>query len=58
MDSKLEFEKIERKNKSWKSQFSKEMNIMMEIITQINSTKGKEKKHWGEVMDLFKAKYR
>jgi len=34
------------------------MNIMMEIITQINSTKGKEKKHWGEVMDLFRAKYR
>ena len=58
MDSRLEFEKIERKNKSWKSQFSKEMNIMMEIIGQINSTKGKEKKHWEKVIDLFRAKYR
>ena len=58
MEAKLELERIELKNKSWKSQFSKEMNIMMEIISQINSTKGKEKKHWEEVIDLFRAKYR
>ena len=58
MEAKLELERIEFKNKSWKSQFSKEMNMMMEIIGQINSTKGKEKKQWGEVMDLFRAKYR
>ncbi len=58
MDSRLELERIELKNKSWKSQFSREMNIMMEIIGQINSTKGKDQKHWGKVMDLFRAKYR
>jgi len=58
MEAKLELERIELKNKSWKSQFSKEMNIMMEIISQINSTKGKEKKHWEKVIDLFRAKYR
>ena len=58
MEAKLELERIELKNKSWKSQFSKEMNIMMEIISQINSTKKKEKKHWEEVIDLFRAKYR
>ena len=58
MEAKLELERIEFKNKSWKSQFSKEMNMMMEIIGQINSTKGKEKKHWEEVIDLFRAKYR
>jgi hypothetical protein len=58
MDSRLELERIELKNKSWKSQFSREMNIMMEIIGQINSTKGKEQKQWVEVIDLFKAKYR
>ena len=58
MEAKLELERIELKNKSWKSQFSKEMNIMMEIISQINSTKGKEKKHREEDIDLFRAKYR
>jgi|TARA_R100001460_G_scaffold81738_1_gene122655 hypothetical protein len=55
---KKELEIIVHKNRTWKSKFSKDMNIMMEIIMQINSNTGKNKKYWCRVMDLYKDKYR
>tara|TARA_R110000744_G_scaffold1518_1_gene5403 strand:+ start:246 stop:422 length:177 start_codon:yes stop_codon:yes gene_type:complete len=58
MDTNFKLEKIEFKNRMWKSQFSREFNILMEIITNINSTTGKEKKQWEKVIDLYNSKYR
>ena len=39
------------------SNFATWMDIWEDIAIQINSTKGKEQKYWGKVMDLFKETY-
>jgi hypothetical protein len=39
------------------SNFATWMDIWEDIVIKINSTKGKEQKYWGKVMDLFKETY-
>jgi hypothetical protein len=53
-----ELQKIENKHKFIKSKLTREMAIWEEIATYINEYKGKERKYWGNVMDLFRLKYR
>lgn len=50
--------KIEYSKRTWKSQVFREQEILMEIIVQINSSKGQEKKIWNFVRKLFDEKYR
>ena len=57
-EAKKELEKIEYKNRTWQSEFSKQMSIWEEIAERINSCKGKEKKYWGLVMSLYNQKYK
>ncbi len=55
---KRELEKIEFKNRTWRNKFSRELYIWEEIAEKVNSYKGKERKYWCRVMDLYNAKYR
>ena len=48
--------RIEHENRNWKNKFMREQSIWNDIATQINSTKGKEKQCWCDVMDLHKQK--
>jgi len=58
MISELEaLERIERKNRSWRSKFAREHSIWEEIAVQINSYTGEKQKYWERVMDLYRAKY-
>ena len=55
---RIELEKIENKNRTWKNKFSRELYIWEAIAENINGYKGKERKYWCRVMDLYDAKYR
>lgn len=57
-EAQKELEKIEEDNKVFKSDFSRSIAIFEDIAMQLNSTKGKEYKLWGLVMDLYNKKYR
>ena len=55
--AQIELEKIEEDNKVFKSDFARRIAIFEDIAMQLNSTKGKEHKHWSLVMDLYHEKY-
>jgi len=55
---KIELERIEQENTTWKNQFMKEQSIWDYIAMQINSHAGEKKKYWCRVMDLYHKKYR
>jgi hypothetical protein len=57
-DAIKEFENIEYRNRTWRSQFMKEMNIWETIAFNLNSSEGAEYKHWVLVMDLYHKKYK
>ncbi len=57
-DAEKELAKIEYKKRTWNSKFIKELEIWEEIANNINGCKGKEKKYWIEVMDLYHKKYK
>ena len=55
--AQAELERIEYKNRTWKSKFIREQSIWDEIAMQINSYKGKEHDYWCMVMRLYHKKY-
>ena len=60
MDKLQALEEIIKSNKKpyeKYSNFATYMDIWHDIAAQINSTKGKDQKFWGNVMDLFKNTY-
>jgi hypothetical protein len=57
-EEKKELERIEHKNRTWRSKFAREMEIWEEIAMQINGYTGKKQKYWCRVMDLYHEKYR
>jgi hypothetical protein len=56
-DAKKELEKIEYRNRTFKSKVFREQSILMDIIMEINSHTGKKQQFWGKVRDLYDAKY-
>jgi hypothetical protein len=54
---KIELKKIEFKNRTWRNKFSREIYIWEAIAEKVNSYKGKERKFWCRVMDLYNDKY-
>ena len=50
-------QEIEHKMRSWKDPYYRKMEILMEIIMQINSFKGKEREFWCKVRDEYDKKY-
>jgi hypothetical protein len=58
-EAKIELQKIEHNNRTFKSDFAREMAIFEDIAIHINTKeyKSKEKKYWNLVMDLYKEKY-
>ena len=58
MKAQQDLEKIEYSKRTWNSKFMREMEIWKAIAERINDTKGKEQKHWIEVMKLYKDKYK
>ena len=55
-DATKELEKIEYKNRTWRSDIMRNNSIWEAIAVEINSHKGKEQKFWIEVMDLHNSK--
>ena len=45
--------KLEHKNKSWKSDFLKQISIMDEILMGINSTDKTQSEFWIDVQTLY-----
>jgi hypothetical protein len=53
-----DFEQIEYQKRTWNSKFMREQDIWETIAFNLNSTTGKEHKHWSLVMDLYHKKYK
>ena len=57
-DAKKTLEKLEYKNRTWKSEFYKERSIFDEILMYCCSSDKETVIYWTLVMDLFKEKYK
>ena len=55
---KTALQEIEHKMRTWRNPYYRKMEILMYIIMQINSYKGKEQKFWGKVRDEYDNKYK
>tara|TARA_R110000772_G_scaffold236340_1_gene347981 strand:+ start:409 stop:588 length:180 start_codon:yes stop_codon:yes gene_type:complete len=56
-EERKELERIEYQKRTWRSEFARKIEIFEAIAEQINSYKGKQKKYWCRVMDLYNEKY-